>query len=257
MKLVLFNALVSLFVVAFGIAAYHHYVRSPADRIGVIDVTEVYRLKEKQFTDLMDKARTALQARKLDEAAQAIAAALQLKPTDAGARALQGQVAKARTDGPAMDRQEKVKQLVLQARTAIAAKKLDDADKFLDQAEALAPRDAAVAQARADLTKAQREMAWVSRRSWPAMGTWPATARSTSPSWRPRPGTRCGWPICSARCLAWTCRRSSRNEPCLQSGPIPSKRIGSGCLVVDPRPGLGSLFPAHRRWPCRRRSGAT
>ena len=56
MKLVLFNALVSLFVVAFGIAAYHHYVRSPADRIGVIDVTEVYRLKEKQFTDLVTKA---------------------------------------------------------------------------------------------------------------------------------------------------------------------------------------------------------
>lgn len=56
MKLLLANALVSLFVVALGIAAYHHYVRSPADRIGVIDVAEVYRLKEKEFTDLVTKA---------------------------------------------------------------------------------------------------------------------------------------------------------------------------------------------------------
>jgi hypothetical protein len=56
MKLFVLNALVSLFVVAVGIAAYHHTVRSPADRIGVIDVTEVYRLKEKEFTDLVTKA---------------------------------------------------------------------------------------------------------------------------------------------------------------------------------------------------------
>ena len=56
MKLFAVNALVSLFVVAVGIAAYHHYVRSPADRLGVIDVTEVYRLKEKEFTELVTKA---------------------------------------------------------------------------------------------------------------------------------------------------------------------------------------------------------
>ena len=56
MKLFVLNALVSLFVVAVGIAAYHHIIRSPADRIGVIDVTEVYRLKEKEFTDLVTKA---------------------------------------------------------------------------------------------------------------------------------------------------------------------------------------------------------
>ena len=55
MKLFAVNALVSLFVVAVGIAAYHHLVRSPADRIGVIDVTEVYRLKEKAFTDVVTK----------------------------------------------------------------------------------------------------------------------------------------------------------------------------------------------------------
>jgi hypothetical protein len=56
MKPFVLNTLVSLFVVAVGIAAYHHYVRSAADRIGVIDVTEVYRLKEKEFTDLVTKA---------------------------------------------------------------------------------------------------------------------------------------------------------------------------------------------------------
>ena len=56
MKLFMLNAVVSLFVATVGIAAYHHYVRSPADRIGVIDVTEVYRLKEKEFTDLVTRA---------------------------------------------------------------------------------------------------------------------------------------------------------------------------------------------------------
>lgn len=55
MKLIVANALVSVFVVAIGLAAYHHYVRAPRDRIGVIDVTEVYRLKEKEFTDLVTR----------------------------------------------------------------------------------------------------------------------------------------------------------------------------------------------------------
>ena len=55
MKLFILNALVSLCIVALGIAADHHTIRSPADRIGVIDVTEVYRLKEEEFTDLVTK----------------------------------------------------------------------------------------------------------------------------------------------------------------------------------------------------------
>ena len=38
MKLFVLNALVSLFVVAVGIAAYHHTVRSPADRVVSPDV---------------------------------------------------------------------------------------------------------------------------------------------------------------------------------------------------------------------------
>src|SRR6202158_4387540 len=56
MELVVRNALLSLFVVAVAIAAYHHTIRSPADRMGVIDVTEGYRLKEREFTDLVTKA---------------------------------------------------------------------------------------------------------------------------------------------------------------------------------------------------------
>ena len=68
MKLAVLNALVSLFVVAVGIAAYHHTIRSPADRIGVIDVTEVYRLKEKEFTDLVTKADLAATKTELEQA---------------------------------------------------------------------------------------------------------------------------------------------------------------------------------------------
>ena len=55
MRLVALNALVSLFVVAVGLAAYHHHVASPGVRIGVIDVIEVYRMKEKEFTDRVTK----------------------------------------------------------------------------------------------------------------------------------------------------------------------------------------------------------
>ena len=44
--------------------------------------------------------------------------------------------------------------------------------------------------------------------------------RSTSHSWPPRPATRCAWPTCSARCSAWTCRRSrpsSKRRPALEA----------------------------------------
>ena len=78
MKLAVLNALVSLFVAAVGIAAYHHTIRSPADRIGVIDVTEVYRLKEKEFTDLVTKAgESELAKDKARAGAEALARALQ------------------------------------------------------------------------------------------------------------------------------------------------------------------------------------
>jgi hypothetical protein len=51
MKLLVLNALVSLFIVSVAIAAYHHTVRLRSERIGVIDLAEVYRLKEKAFAD--------------------------------------------------------------------------------------------------------------------------------------------------------------------------------------------------------------
>ena len=89
MKLFAVNALVSLFVVAVGIAAYHRLIRSPADRIGVIDVTEVYRLKEKEFTDVVTKvgASEADKDKAMTEAqafAKALPQALEDLPLECG-----------------------------------------------------------------------------------------------------------------------------------------------------------------------------
>ena len=90
MNLFAVNALVSLFVVAVGIAAYHHLVRfPPADRIGVIDVTEVYRLKEKEFTDVVtrvgasetDKGKAMTEAQAF---AKALPQALEELPQECG-----------------------------------------------------------------------------------------------------------------------------------------------------------------------------
>ncbi len=55
MRLGLLNALVTLLVVAAALAAYDRLVLRPALRIGVIDVAEVVRLKEREFTELITK----------------------------------------------------------------------------------------------------------------------------------------------------------------------------------------------------------
>lgn len=41
--------------VAAALAAYHHYVIRPALAVGVVDVTQVYRAKEAEFTQLLTK----------------------------------------------------------------------------------------------------------------------------------------------------------------------------------------------------------
>ena len=55
MRLALLNVLVTLLVVGAALTAYHRLVLSPALRIGVIDVAEVVRLKEREFTELITK----------------------------------------------------------------------------------------------------------------------------------------------------------------------------------------------------------
>ena len=50
------HGLVTLFVVAASLAAYDRWVLRPALVIGVVDVAEVYRAKEAEFTQILTKA---------------------------------------------------------------------------------------------------------------------------------------------------------------------------------------------------------
>jgi len=52
---ILANALLLLFLVAGGLALYDRIVVRPALVIGVVDVAEVYRAKEAEFTQILTK----------------------------------------------------------------------------------------------------------------------------------------------------------------------------------------------------------
>ena len=52
-KPLLLNAVVSALLVALGIAAYDRWVLRPALVVGVVDLSEVYRAKEAEFTQLL------------------------------------------------------------------------------------------------------------------------------------------------------------------------------------------------------------
>ncbi|HVR48462.1 MAG TPA: hypothetical protein VMS38_01900 [Pseudorhodoferax sp.] len=56
MKSALSTVMLTLLVVAAGLAAYHHWVLRPALRVGVVDLAEVYRAKEAQFTQLLTRS---------------------------------------------------------------------------------------------------------------------------------------------------------------------------------------------------------
>jgi NAD(P)H-nitrite reductase large subunit len=56
MRAVLLQVLVALLVVAAALAAYDRLVIRPAQIVGVVDVGEVYRQKEAEFTLILTKA---------------------------------------------------------------------------------------------------------------------------------------------------------------------------------------------------------
>lgn len=56
MKALAYNILSTLFVVGLALLAYDRQVARPAQRVGVVDLAEVYRVKEKEFTDRFSKA---------------------------------------------------------------------------------------------------------------------------------------------------------------------------------------------------------
>jgi NAD-dependent oxidoreductase involved in siderophore biosynthesis len=52
-RTLLLNAIVSALLVALGLAAYDRWVLRPALVVGVVDLAEVYRAKETEFTRLL------------------------------------------------------------------------------------------------------------------------------------------------------------------------------------------------------------
>ena len=56
MKALLLNAVFALVIVFGTLAAYDQMVVRPAQRVGVVDVGEVYRQKEAEFTQILTKA---------------------------------------------------------------------------------------------------------------------------------------------------------------------------------------------------------
>lgn len=61
--------LASLLAMAAALAAYHHWIVRPALRVGIVDLGEVYRHKEAEFTHTLTKAVSD------DERLQAMASA--------------------------------------------------------------------------------------------------------------------------------------------------------------------------------------
>ncbi len=55
MKILLLNLGVTAFVISLTLFAYDRFVIRPSLQIGVVDIAEVYRLKEHEFTDLVTK----------------------------------------------------------------------------------------------------------------------------------------------------------------------------------------------------------
>jgi hypothetical protein len=58
MRALLLHGTVSVLTAAGALAAYDHWVMRPALRVGIVDVGEVYRQKEAEFTLILTKAVT-------------------------------------------------------------------------------------------------------------------------------------------------------------------------------------------------------
>ncbi|MBI5721057.1 MAG: hypothetical protein KIT17_01660 [Rubrivivax sp.] len=88
MNALVLHGAVSMLIAAASLAAYDHWVVRPALRVGIVDVGEVYRQKEAEFTLILTKAssdedrqRAMALARRF---AQRLPAALDELPRDCG-----------------------------------------------------------------------------------------------------------------------------------------------------------------------------
>jgi hypothetical protein len=86
MKIILINIGVTIFIIALSLIAYDHLVLRPSLQIGIVDVAEIYRLKEREFTDLVTKTGSDADRQKAllmaDQFAKALPAALEELPKE-------------------------------------------------------------------------------------------------------------------------------------------------------------------------------
>jgi hypothetical protein len=73
MRAAILQALLAVVTAAGLIAAYHHWVVTPALRFGLVDVGEVYRLKEAEFTAIVTKASSDAERERAMSLARAFA----------------------------------------------------------------------------------------------------------------------------------------------------------------------------------------
>jgi len=87
-KQVILNLVLSTLVAMVGLAFYDRQVLRPSLRVGLIDVGEVYRLKEREFTELITKAKGEADRTKAfalaEEFAKALAEAVEALPRECG-----------------------------------------------------------------------------------------------------------------------------------------------------------------------------
>jgi hypothetical protein len=73
-------------VVALALLGYHRFVMQPAQRVGIVDLAEVYRAKEQEFAQLLAKGATEEQRARAQAMARRFAerlpAALEELPRD-------------------------------------------------------------------------------------------------------------------------------------------------------------------------------
>lgn len=88
MRALVAHLVVTVVVVAAGLLGYHHFVMRPAQRVGIVDLAEVYRAKEHEFAQLLAKGtsedereRAQAMARRF---AERLPAALEELPRDCG-----------------------------------------------------------------------------------------------------------------------------------------------------------------------------
>jgi tetratricopeptide (TPR) repeat protein len=112
--------------------------------------------RQQAYDTAMAAARSALQAKRYDDALKSVTVALQQMPNDKAALALRTQIEDARKSALAMEAKREFGRLMLQARTAFAGKKYDEALKLVQDALKLIPNDAEALKLQADITKAKQ-----------------------------------------------------------------------------------------------------